>query len=163
MAPAGATAVAETGTSDATVTTVPGVGAVMDTPGGAGVTVTFTADDVTATKLESVAVAVSATDSALAGIHETENGAVVSMPIETPFAKNCTLATLSGAPAVAVAFTFTAVPATREAEAAGALIETVGAATTVTAIAAEVALPFVSVTRAVIDALPVAVGVQVPV
>jgi hypothetical protein len=88
VAPTGATAVALTGTSDPTVTTVPGVGAVIDTPGGAAVTVTFTTEEETAKPFESVAVAERATGSAVDGVHAMENGAVVSVPIAVPFAKN---------------------------------------------------------------------------
>ncbi len=86
------------------------------------------------------------------------------MPIDTPFSKNCTLATLKPVPAAAVAVIVVAVPAGSEAFALGLEIATVGAATTVTVTAGDVTTLFSeSVTRAVTDCDPAAVGTQVPV
>jgi hypothetical protein len=81
--------------------------------------------------------------------------------MDTPSTKNCTPLTVSGAPAVAVAVMFVAALIGNDEPAVGPVIVTVGAATTVTPTAADGAvLPAESLTRAVIDAAPVAVGVQ---
>ena len=61
------------------------------------------------------------------GVQVAVKGEVVSIPRETPLAKNCTLATLPSVSAALVAVTVFVEPTTTVARSAGAVTLTVGA------------------------------------
>jgi hypothetical protein len=127
------------------------------------VTVTVTGFDVVVVPAESVARAVKATlaGPVALGVQLTEYGGVELVPILVVPAKNSTEAILRPVPAVALAVTLTAVPAGTEP--VGAVIATVGAATTVVLTAGDdvAVVRLLSVTRAVSANVPTALGRQV--
>jgi hypothetical protein len=88
---------------------------------------------------------------------------VLTVPTIVVPTRNWTWATVAPAPGAAVAVRVTLLPAVTSAPVNGAVSEIVGtaAATTLTLTTDEVtAVPLESVTRAVSDAIPAAVGVQ---
>jgi hypothetical protein len=152
MVPSASAAVAVIETGVFRLTVLPVTGEVMDTVGGTPrVTVTTTFDEVACTPRLSVATAVSVVEPAVVGVQATLNGEVVSVPIDVPFAKNCTLEMVALPCGVAVAVIVVR-PVTM-APAAGAVMLTVGDAAgsiTDTETPADVVwLPKVSVATAV--------------
>jgi hypothetical protein len=148
-----------------TVTTAPVVGTLTVIVGDVGVlatlTVTETAEEVTIVPLLSVTLAVRAAVPAAKGVQLTLYGAVVSVAIETPSAKNWTLAMVVPTPAVALALTVTAVLTVAVELLLGEEIVTVGAAArTVTVRVAAVLFPLSSVAIAVKETVLAVVGVH---
>ena len=132
----------------------------MTIVGGAALTVTLMAVEVTTLPNESVARAVRAVGPEAAGVHGRVKGAVVTVPIGTAPARNSTRVMIAPAVAAAEAVRFTGVPTTAVEPPAGAVSATLVATTPVTVTPEEVAVPpSVSVTRAVSVVLP-AVGVH---
>jgi hypothetical protein len=139
------------------------VGAVSATLGT--VTVTFTLADVTVVPLESVTRAVSAVTPATVGVHVVENGAVNDVPTMVAPTRKSTRVTVAPPLAVAVAVSEGVVPRATEAPLAwlvSAIVGTEVATVTLTAVDVAVAV-LLSVTRAVRETEPVAVGVQLTV
>ena len=141
-------------------------GAVIAAVGEAlAATVTLTAELVAWLPEVSVAIAVSENVPVVLGENVAVYGNAASVPSETPFAKNCTLAIV---PVVAVAVAVTVVDelTAREEPVAGAVTLTVGALppVTVTVLVDDVVVaPRLSVTTAVIEKLPAIVGTHVTV
>lgn len=135
-------------------------GEVSEIVGGAALTVTLTPAEVIALPKLSVTRAVKVTAPVAVGLQATVYGLVVAVPREVVPAKNSTDTTVAPLPAVAVAVTLTKPPTVEVELAAGPVTATVGEVT-VTLTALDVAVePFESVTFAVREAVPAAVGVQ---
>ena len=137
------------------------LGDVIETVGESELlTVTEIAALVLMLPVASVARAVSEYVPAAVGVQLTLYGNVLAVPTETPFAKNCTVAIVLAAE-VAVARSVVAELTVRVAPFVGAVTDTTGPVPTVTATAAEVVVtPIRSVTTAVSEAAPAAVGVH---
>jgi hypothetical protein len=139
------------------------VGAVSATLGT--VTVTFTLAVVTWVPLESVTRAVSAVTPEAVGVHVVEYGAASEEPTIVVPTRKSTRVTVTPAAAVAVAVSVGAVPRATELPFTWLVRTIVGTeVATVTLTADEVvAAVLLSVTRAVSDTAPLAVGVQLTV
>ncbi|MCX6950592.1 MAG: hypothetical protein NTV51_00145 [Verrucomicrobia bacterium] len=125
---------------------------------------TLTALEVTAAPFESVAFAVRETVAAAVGVQVTEfdepDAGPTTVPTSVVPAKNSTLASVAVPTAVAVAVSVTAELTLTVEPAEGAVNETLGAVTlTLTAVEVTVT-PLESVTRAVREVMPAAVGVH---
>jgi hypothetical protein len=77
---------------------------------------------------ESITIAVNAKLPVVGGVHEMLYGDVVSVPIDTPLAKNCTEVTVAPVLAKAVVVMVAGAPMVRFAPAAGLKILTLGTA-----------------------------------
>ena len=143
-------------------TAAPAAGEVMDTVGVTAValTVILLAELVVVFPTLSVATAVREYVPGVVGVHVAVNGKTLSVPIETPLAKNCTLATTpvddeALARTVCVVFTLIVAPL------AGETMEPEGATPAETDTAVEVACaPALSVAVAVNENVPEAAGVH---
>jgi hypothetical protein len=159
-----ALAVAVRATATPNVAPAPAVGAVSATT-GAAVTVTLIVADVTVVPFESVTRAVSAVTPEAVGVHVVEWGAVSEDPTTVEPTRKSTRVTVTPAAAVAVAVSVGDVPRATEAPFTWLVRTIVGTeVATVTLTADEVvAAVLLSVTRAVSDTAPLAVGVQLTV
>ena len=165
--PEPAVAVAVIGTVAPAVTTAPASGALRAIVGAELLTVTVTAEDVTALALESSATAVSVCTPATAGVHASVYGATVTgAPICAAIplggvAKNVTELIVEPATGAAEAVTVAALPTVAVELLAGAVIAMVVADVAVTVTADEVTERLLaSMTRAVMLKLPAEDGTQ---
>jgi hypothetical protein len=144
------------------VTTVPGTGAVKAIVGGATDTFTLTAAEVPVNPAESVTRAVNATGPNVFGVQETVYGEEAAAPKLVLPAKYSTCVTTAPALADAVAVRLMGTSTAMLLLLAGEVIDAVGCAVTVIVIGNEVSVLLLeSITRAVIEKFPAAVGVQV--
>lgn len=141
------------------------VRATLTVDAGALVTLTPTTDDVAVAPPESVTRAVRDTGPAAAGDHVVVYGALNAVPMAVLPARKSTREIVFPVPGVAVAVSVTTDPVGTEVPLLGAVKETVGetvgVAETVTLTGDDVTgAPLESVTRAVNETVPAAVGVQ---